>query len=56
MLVKYIEKVTGSNAPGFYTFAVFCLIALVFGWLVIPELKGKTLEQIAKDWKQKSYV
>ena len=38
----------------FYIFTACCLIALVFGWLVIPELKGKTLEQISDDWRRKT--
>lgn len=52
ILERYLEKTYGNNAIAFYIFAFFCVCAFIFGWLVIPELKGKTLEQIAKDWKK----
>jgi MFS family permease len=44
--------VEGSPNGGFYSFifyAVMMLIAFVFIWRVMPETKGRTLEQIQKD-------
>ena len=44
--------VEGSENGGFYSFvfyAVMMLAALVFIWRVMPETKGRSLEQIQKD-------
>ncbi|MES2647613.1 MAG: sugar porter family MFS transporter [Bacteroidota bacterium] len=44
--------VEGSPNGGFYSFvfyAVMMLVALVFIWKVMPETKGRSLEQIQKD-------
>ena len=46
--------VEGIPNGGFYSFvfyAVMMLIALVFIWKVMPETKGRSLEQIQKDLK-----
>jgi len=39
---------------GFFTFAVICLVATVFFWKMVPETKGKTLEEIEEYWLDKS--
>jgi SP family arabinose:H+ symporter-like MFS transporter len=36
----------------FYTSGVICLIATVFFWRFVPETKGKSLEEIEREWKQ----
>jgi sugar porter (SP) family MFS transporter len=44
--------VEGSPDGGFYSFvfyAVMMLVALIFIWKVMPETKGRSLEQIQKD-------
>lgn len=44
--------VEGSPDGGFYSFvfySVMMLVALIFIWRVMPETKGRTLEQIQKD-------
>jgi SP family arabinose:H+ symporter-like MFS transporter len=38
---------------GFFTFAVICFIATFFFWRLVPETKGKSLEQIEKYWKSR---
>jgi sugar porter (SP) family MFS transporter len=44
--------VNGSTNGGFYSFIFFScmvLVSLIFIWRVMPETKGRTLEQIQKD-------
>ena len=38
---------------GFFTFAAFCLVATLFFYRVVPETKGKSLEDIERYWKYK---
>ncbi|XP_066156958.1 facilitated trehalose transporter Tret1-like [Euwallacea fornicatus] len=40
----------GISVP-FFAFAACCAIGLVFIWLLVPETKGKTLEDIQKELK-----
>jgi SP family arabinose:H+ symporter-like MFS transporter len=35
---------------GFFTFAGLCLAATVFFWRLVPETKGKSLEEIERHW------
>ena len=34
----------------YWIYAIMCLIAVLFVWRIVPETKGKTLEQIEKLW------
>jgi hypothetical protein len=45
------ELATFGAAFTFFTYAVFALIGLVFVLRYLPETKGKTLEQIQKDFQ-----
>jgi SP family arabinose:H+ symporter-like MFS transporter len=36
----------------FWIFALFCLPTLYIGWRIMPETKGKTLEEIERYWLQ----
>jgi len=35
---------------GFFTFAAICVASTLFFWKVVPETKGKTLEEIEQHW------
>jgi SP family arabinose:H+ symporter-like MFS transporter len=45
----YVERL-GLHA-GFFTFAAVCLVATVFFHRLVPETKGKTLEEIEAHWR-----
>ena len=44
----YVERL--GVHTGFFTFAAICLVATVFFWLLVPETKGKSLEEITRHW------
>jgi SP family arabinose:H+ symporter-like MFS transporter len=43
-----------GTAYTFWLFAFFCLIAFITVYKLLPETKGKSLEQIENDWKEQS--
>jgi SP family arabinose:H+ symporter-like MFS transporter len=45
----WLEEHAGPSLT-FYLYALLLAPALLFVWLVVPETKGKSLEQIEKDW------
>ena len=51
-LTPILLKRIGS-AGTFWFFAFFCLIAFIVVYKLLPETKGKSLEQIESDWKGK---
>jgi len=40
----------------YFIFASFCVVAMVFVWNLVPETKGKTLEEMEALWSEKSTV
>ncbi|MGA8232448.1 MAG: MFS transporter, partial [Candidatus Acidiferrales bacterium] len=44
----------GSAAGAFWVFAVICLFTFFFCWRLVPETKGKTLEEIASWWEPRA--
>jgi predicted MFS family arabinose efflux permease len=40
----------GTSAT-FWLYAVLAAVALLFTWALVPETKGKTLEQIESHWQ-----
>jgi MFS family permease len=53
-IAAWSERHIGSTAGVFWVYAGVSLSALIFGWRILPETKGKTLEQIARHWQAKS--
>jgi SP family arabinose:H+ symporter-like MFS transporter len=45
-------RAIGSIAGVFWLSAGFCVLALVFGLTLLPETRGKTLEEIADSWRR----
>ena len=47
LIADYSEKKTGSVAGVFWFFSAISFFALIFGFTLLPETKGKTLEEIS---------
>lgn len=39
-----------GEGPTFYLFAAMCVVSFAFVWFLLPETKGKTLDQIQQMW------
>ncbi len=50
ILQKWSERTVGSVAGVFWIYAGICVLSLIFGWLLLPETKGRSLEAIAQSW------
>ncbi len=44
----------GTVSGVFGLYAALSALALLFGWYLLPETKGRTLEEIAASWKRRS--
>ena len=53
LMTDYSEKILGSVGGAFWLFSAVCVLALLFGWKMLPETKGRTLEEIAASWRKK---
>ena len=42
-----------KHAFPFYTYAVFCVVLLLVVWRLVPETKGRSLEEIEQSWARK---
>lgn len=40
------------HAFPFWVYAAFCVVLVLFVWKIVPETKGKTLEEIEKNWQR----
>jgi len=50
----FVPLYTWSPAFTYGMYAVFCVIAAVFVWKLVPETKGKTLEDMTALWRSRS--
>ena len=39
-----------NHAFPFYIYAVFCLALILVVWFLVPETKGRSLEEIERSW------
>ena len=42
-----------NHAFPFYTYAVFCVVLVLVVWRLVPETKGRSLEEIERHWSRK---
>ena len=52
MLIGWSQRHLGSPAGAFWVFTLVCVGATLFGWRMLPETKGRTLEEIAGSWRK----
>lgn len=52
IIAGWSECLIGSIAGVFWLSAAVCVLALVFGLTLMPETKGRTLEEIADSWTE----
>jgi len=45
-------RLVGSVGGAFWLFTGVCLLAFLFGLMMMPETKGRTLEEIASSWRK----
>ena len=51
LTLTFLSRVEAIGPSGaFWLYAAICLLTLTFVWRVVPETKGKTLEQIERSW------
>jgi MFS transporter, SP family, arabinose:H+ symporter len=52
MLGSFFEE---HGLPGavYWVFSAICVLSLLFGIKLLPETKGRTLEEIAASWKKR---
>ncbi|MBX7256013.1 MAG: sugar porter family MFS transporter [Candidatus Hydrogenedentes bacterium] len=53
IITGYSTRMTGSVGGAFWLFTVVCIFSFFFGLWVLPETKGRTLEEISASWKRK---
>jgi len=54
LMTAWSEKMIGSPAGAFWILTFIDVLAFVFGWTMLPETKGRTLEAIAASWGKRA--
>ena len=52
-MVEFFRAHFGTEAGVFWLFAIISLVAFIFSFLLVPETKGKTLEQVSDSYVKK---
>jgi sugar porter (SP) family MFS transporter len=48
---RFPSWLSWSEAGTFWILALMCILYALYGWIVVPETRGKSLEQIEEYWK-----
>jgi SP family xylose:H+ symportor-like MFS transporter len=48
---SHFNSVNFNGALTYFLFASVCIIAILFIWRLVPETKGKTLEEMEQLWR-----
>jgi SP family arabinose:H+ symporter-like MFS transporter len=51
LITEYSENHYGNVGPAFLVFAFISVLSVIFGLTLLPETKGKSLEDMGKSWK-----
>jgi len=51
VITDWSKARTGSVGAAFWLFSMICVLSWLFGWRMLPETRGRTLEEIAASWK-----
>jgi MFS family permease len=52
-MLAALEAAFGTAAGVFWIYSAVCIFAVIFAWSMVPETKGKTLEEISMSWTRK---
>ena len=50
VFIDWSQRLIGSAAGAFWVFTLICVSSALFGWRMMPETKGRTLEEIGRSW------
>ncbi len=50
LMAQYSERTFGNVGPSFLVFAFICVLSTIFGLTIMPETKGKSLEDMGRSW------
>ena len=53
IVAEWSEQLVGSISLFFIVFIVMCVLSLLFGLMLMPETKNRTLEEIAASWQKR---
>jgi SP family arabinose:H+ symporter-like MFS transporter len=54
--ITFLSLIGALGAPAtFWLFACFGVLAFIFSWILVPETKGRSLEQIERYWENRRH-